>query len=122
MRSNRMKTKTHQTTIYIAGDIPTIKATCRAFCLRGECVTITPTDFVYLGASETGAAIGLINYPPFETTPDKQKENARELAECLMAACSQRSCTLVSSDETEYLKNQAVSAQMAARATVRKDI
>lgn len=117
-----MKTKTHQSTIYIAGDLPMIKATCRAFCLKGECVTVTPTDFVYLGAMEHGAAIGFINYPPFETTQEQQKANAKELAECLMAACSQRSCTIVSDDETEYLKNENVSKQMAARATVRKDI
>lgn len=115
-----MKTKTHQTTIYIAGDLSTIKATCRTFCLRGECVTITTTDFVYLGASETGASIGLINYPPLETTPEKQKENARELAKFLMAACAQRSCTLVSSDETEFLKNPALTKALDERASVRR--
>lgn len=103
-----MKTNTYTATIFIGGDVAKIKDACRKFCLRGLCVTIAPTDYIFTGGSEPGAAVGLINYPRFESTPEKIKATARELAQILMAECHQRSCTVLCTDDTEYLENPAV--------------
>lgn len=103
-----MKTETYIATIHVGGDVAKIKDVCRKFCLRGLCVTITPTDYIYTGGSETGAAVGLINYPRFASTPEKIKATANELAQTLMAECHQRSCTVICTDGTEYLENPAV--------------
>lgn len=103
-----MKCETFTATIFIAGDIEKVRDTCRWFCLRGLCVTITPTEYVFTGGMETGAIIGLINYPRFESTPEKIKETAHALANALMEECSQRSCTVMCSDETTYLENSNI--------------
>lgn len=103
-----MKTETYQATIYIAGDVAKIKDVCRKFCLRGLCVSVVEADFIFTGGSETGAAVGLINYPRFPSTPERIKETADELAKTLLTLCSQRSCTVVCSDETEYIENKNI--------------
>jgi len=100
-----MKEKTFTATIFIAGDLQTIRDTCRRYCLQGLCVTITPTEFIFTGGSEAGAAIGLINYPRFPSSVSEIKSNARLLAILLMEHCCQRSCTVLCSDDTEYIEN-----------------
>jgi hypothetical protein len=96
---------TYTATIYIAGDLAKIKDVCRAFCLRGLCVTVTPTDFIFTGGSETGAIVGLINYPRFPSTLEEIKKKALLLAKELMSSCFQRSCAVLCTDETIYLQN-----------------
>lgn len=103
-----MKSNTYQATIYIAGDVAKIKDVCRMFCLRGLCVSVTETDFIFTGGSEAGAAVSLINYPRFPSTPETIKETAKELAKTLLTLCSQRSCTVVCSDETNTFSNPAL--------------
>ena len=99
---------TYTATIYIAGDLAKITDVCRKFCLRGLCVSITPTEYVFTGGSETGAAVGLINYPRFPSEPEAIKATAIELATVLMAECFQRSCTVVCTDGTEFLQNKEI--------------
>lgn len=91
--------------IYIAGDIETITHTCREYCLCGLCVSITPTTFVFTGGSETGAIVGLLNYPRFPRAPVEIEEHAKALASKLLADCCQRSCTILCADTTYYLEN-----------------
>lgn len=100
--------KTYTATIYIGGDVAKIKDVCRKYCLRGLCVTVTPTEYIYTGGSETGVSVGLINYPRFPAEPEKIRTTAKELATVLMAECHQRSCTVLCSDETEYLENKDI--------------
>ena len=102
-------TKTHEVKIYIAGDLPAIKTACREFCLTGLCVSITPTDFVFTGGSETGACIGLINYARFPAEPSAIDARAMELAMILLSKCCQRSCSVVTPNETHYLENEGFS-------------
>lgn len=100
-----MKTATtYQVTIYIAGDVATIRQVAREFCYeRGDCVTITPTSFIYTGGEEEGAAIGLVNYPRFPSSTFQLWSRAEELAQLLLPRCNQRSCSLVGTDETKYI-------------------
>jgi hypothetical protein len=99
---------TFSATIHIGGSVERIRDVCRAFCLRGLCVTVTPTEYIYTGGSESGAAVGLINYPRFPSEPERIRATAKELAAVLMSECCQRSCSVVCSDETEYLENKDI--------------
>ena len=38
---------------------------CKKICAIGNCVTVTPTRFIYKDGWEDGVVIGLINYPRF---------------------------------------------------------
>ena len=103
---------TYTADIEIAGDIVLIKQACRQFCAQeGEgklCVRITEADFVYSGSSQTGATVHLINYPRFPSKPSVIRKTAIKLAEYLMHWCTQRSCSVVCSDDTILLKNETI--------------
>lgn len=105
-----MKAPTYRVTIYLAGTLPDIEAVCRRFCLRGLCVTVTPTIYLFTGGQESGAMIGLINYPRFPKEPAEIRLLARALAIDLMNHCCQRSCTVETPEESELLVNEAISA------------
>lgn len=56
--------KTWTASIYIAGDIATIKHVLREECMReGLCVTVEPIDYIYTGGAEAGARIGFDSIP-----------------------------------------------------------
>lgn len=72
---------THEVKIFVSGPIQLIKQACTEYCSDvGLCVTVTPTDYVYSHGEESGAIIGLINYPKFPSTPDEINKKAHELA------------------------------------------
>ena len=55
------------------------------FCNRIEqCVTITPTHFVYVNGEEPGLIIGFINYARYPESRAEIHNRARALAEILM--------------------------------------
>ena len=113
---------TYTCDIEIAGDLATIKHTCRHFTARGDgklCVRITEADFVYSGSSQTGATVHFINYPRFPHTPEQLLNHAKKLAELLLTACCQRSCTIVCAgrgmdengramDQTLFIQNKNI--------------
>lgn len=74
------ETKTFTATIYLSGSIEIIKQVCRKYCLKGLCITIKPTLFIYTGGEEFGVEIGLLNYPRFEESEDIILQKAIELA------------------------------------------
>lgn len=102
-----MKTcPTYTVQIHIAGDLAAIANVCRNWCELGGCVSVTPTTFVFTGGSETGATVGLINYPRFpHTDTGIIWQKALALAADLLAATHQRSCTVVAPDESCLLEN-----------------
>lgn len=57
---------------------------------KGQCVTITPTQFVYAKTDETGegmengVVIGFINYPRYPLSEAEIRNRARELGKILM--------------------------------------
>jgi hypothetical protein len=57
---------------------------------KKQCVSITPTQFVYVKTDETGEGtehgviIGFINYPRYPLSEAEIKNRARELGELLM--------------------------------------
>ena len=78
---------------------------CQAYCDSiGLGLTVTPTTFVYKGGRESGAIIGLINYPRFPSLPEEVKNRAVVLARRLMKEFNQERCSVVCSDETIMLE------------------
>lgn len=102
MTQTRVKRgETATASIYIAGDVEIIKQVCREYCLDvGLCVTVTPTTFVYTGGEESGAMIGLINYPRYPSTQDAITQRADDLAKQIMLRCCQWSFSVVTPKET----------------------
>lgn len=94
---------TFKATIYMAGDIQTVKNECRKFCYEhGLCVTIKPCDFVYTGGAESGVEVGLINYPRFPVDRLSIRKRAHSLAIHLIEKCSQHTATVVDDEETSW--------------------
>lgn len=94
------ESKTITATIYLSGSIETIKQVCRKYCLKGLCVTIKPTLFIYTGGEEFGVEIGLLNYPRFEDTEDNILQNAIELASQCRDEAMQHSYLIVTAERT----------------------
>ena len=97
-----MSESTYVATIYVAGDIATARQVCREYCMRGLCVTVTPTTFVYTGGAEEGVAVGLLNYPRFPSEPKDLYEHARALGQLLMEQLYQHSYLVVSPTRTRF--------------------
>lgn len=98
---------TYWARIYIAGDLATIKQVCREQCMAvGLCVTVEPTTYIYTGGEESGAVIGLINYPRFPATPEEIYSKARELGELLMVRCCQHSFSIMAPDNTVWFSRR----------------
>jgi len=104
-----LKCVTFEAKIFIAGDLQDIRKTCKRFCYRGACVTVTPTEYIFTGGSETGAIVGMINYPRIPMCNfEIFQTRVRELAYHLLEECCQRSCTIMFQDESEFLENPQI--------------
>lgn len=90
-------------TIHIAGDIGIIESICHQYCTDvGLCVTVTPTKYIYKAGEETGARIGLINYPRFPEDWIYILDKAKRLAELVASACGQISYTIETPTDMYY--------------------
>lgn len=99
---------TYEVKIFIGGDLRAIEQACRRFCLIGLCVSVSPTNFIYTGAAESGAVIHLFNYARFPAEPEVWDKRAMELAKYLLSECCQRSCTVMTPTESHYLENEGL--------------
>jgi len=96
---------TYNVDIFIAGELAQIEQHCQRFCARGLCVHVQPAEYVYTCGREGGARVGLINYPRFPKTALEIESVAWSLAEHLLDALSQRSCCVVTSEETTWISS-----------------
>lgn len=94
-------------TLWIAGDFDEIRRAVRAWVQGyGACVTVTRTEFCYVGGNETGARIGFEAYPRFPSKPgDSIWDKPLSLAEQLLGNehLGQKSCLIVTPIETRWL-------------------
>ena len=73
-----------------------------------DCVTITPTKFLYVGGSEPGVIVGLISYPRFIRSTTVLKNRAIEIAKILMVAFKQNRITITTPEESIMLEEEDV--------------
>lgn len=102
--------KTYWVRLYLSGPLPVIEQACRRECLEeGLCVTVEPTRFIYTGGEETGAVVGLLNYPRFPSTPKSLRDRGRVLAIRLLDATCQHSVLVMTPEDTEWITKRPVS-------------
>jgi hypothetical protein len=70
----------------------------------GDCVTITSTEYRYVGGSEDGVMIGYINYPRFPRTNEEILKRAIDLAKLLKKELCQNRVSVVAPDKTYMLE------------------
>lgn len=70
------------------------------------CVTVTPTTFVYVGDSEPGVVIGMVNYPRFPSNPMEITDRAVDLAKALMTGLGQYRVSVTTPMTTIMLENE----------------
>jgi hypothetical protein len=70
-----------------------------------NCVTITPTDFIYYNGEEPGYIIGLINYPRFPRSREEMMTIAKRIAQEHMIYFKQYRVSIVATDKTIMLTN-----------------
>lgn len=71
-----------------------------------DCVTITPTEFVYVGGSEIGVVVGYISYPRFPRSRKEIRSRAIKLAEILMVELNQYRVTITTPYKSFMLENK----------------
>jgi hypothetical protein len=69
---------------------------------KKQCVTATPTKFIYVDGNEPGTIIGFINYPRYPFSKDEILKRALELGEILRKKFKQIRVT-VSTPDTSFL-------------------
>lgn len=95
---------TYWVRIYASGPIEIAKQVIRRECLPGGlCVTIEPTQYVFLGGEEGGYVVGLVNYPRFPETPENVLERAKDLALKLLDETYQISILVMAADKTIWI-------------------
>lgn len=68
--------------------------------MKGLCVTITATLFIYTGGEEFGVEIGLINYPRFEDSEENILKTAIDLANLCREESAQHSWLILTPETT----------------------
>jgi len=112
-------TKTFQAKIYVGflnretkknvGSLRKARKLCQEYVDGVSlCVTLTPTEFIYVHGREKGVKIGLINYPRFPEEDFQIKIYAMNLAEKLMIAFQQCRVSIVMPSETIMLTNPEI--------------
>lgn len=104
----RSETPSCPVSIFIAGDAARATRICRDHCDEvGQCVTVTPTTYVYTGGEEAGVIVGLINYPRFPSEPHEIWHKAETLALLLRDGLGQESFTIQAPDKTVWFSWRA---------------
>lgn len=89
--------------IFMAGDLNVAEQVCREYCFDlGDCVAVSPTQYIYTGGQEAGFVVGFINYPRFPRTPIELTARAETLAIRLMDRLCQHSFTIQTPTETAW--------------------
>lgn len=71
-----------------------------------HCITITPTEFWYVGNNEPGVIIGFIQYPRFPIKKKELRKKAHCLAYMLMKQLNQNRVTITTPNKSYMLKNK----------------
>lgn len=94
--------------LYIAGPLAGIEQCCREYMLKGLCVTVTPTNYIYTGGEQTGAIIESINYARFPSNEFLIEKNMIELGEKIMMELHQTSFSIVTPNTSKYYTREDI--------------
>jgi len=100
--SDKASASTFWVKIYIAGDYNIAKQICRKYCMKGLCINISKTDYIYTMGEEKGICIELIQFPVFKKNVFDIEEEAMRLAEILLDGLCQASYTVMTPYRTYY--------------------
>ncbi|EJF31744.1 MULTISPECIES: hypothetical protein [Enterobacteriaceae] len=89
-------------TIHMAGDINHARQICRKFVMSGNCVQLTPCEFIYTGGMEVGFTVRLMNYARFPRELDEIDSDALQLACQLCRELCQLSFTIETPHTSTY--------------------
>ena len=108
MMETELTCPTYWAKIYIAGPVPIIEQICREYVMKGGCVTVTPTNYIYTMGEESGVEIGMINYPRFpKGNPEVELFNqAVELGNNILEQCCQGSYTIMTPQDTYFFSRR----------------
>ncbi len=99
--------KTWYARIYIGGDIAPAKQKLRELCFpKGLCATIEPTEYFYAGGEESGYVVGMIQYPPFQTSEVSLLDKAKIVGKALAEVSFQWSFSIVTPQKTYYFSRR----------------
>lgn len=97
--------------IYMAGDISFAKQVCQEYCLKGLCVNLYETDYVYTMGSEKGFIVEFINYARFPVSKNNLINDAQELADLLLERLFQKSYTLLTPETSYYVVREDINTR-----------
>jgi len=106
MNNKVLKNKTYWVKIYMAGDFAVAKETCRKFVESGLCVNINRLDYIYTFGEQSGFVVELIQYPKFPDTEHSILNKATSLMEILLEKCHQKSCTIMTQEDSYYVERE----------------
>lgn len=92
--------------IHLAGPIDVAKQYLRKYCLRGFCVSIQESHYVYTGGEESGYVVNLENYPRFPASQDQITETALNLCEELISETHQSSGMVVTPEKSYFISRR----------------
>lgn len=76
---------------------------CQKICNFGNCVTVTPTRFIYKDGWEDGVIIGLINYPRFPKEKQRLIYDSWEISNRLQEKFNQIRVSITTPEKTYCL-------------------
>ncbi len=83
-----------------------VRIICQEFVnFEKDCVTMTPTEFIYVNGNEPGVIIGFILYPRFERETKEILLRAKLLGEQLLIGLKQQRLTITTPDNSIMLEN-----------------
>lgn len=91
--------------VFVAGSYQHAIEAVREFCLSTPlCVSVTPSDFVYVAGMESGVVCRVLNYPRFtHSSHDALEAKAMALCEHLIVRLHQRSGMVVGTKHSHWL-------------------
>ncbi len=98
--------KTFNAKIFIAGPIEEAKQILRGEMMKGGCVNIYPTHYIYRGGEESGYVVEIINYSRFPKEIVELKEYSKVIASVLLEKTFQGSYTIQFTDETYFFSRR----------------
>ena len=98
--------ETVKISIYVTGDESVIRKWLQHYVMRGLCVTLSKTEYIYTYGNEDGWVVGLINYPRYPSDYDSLLLLANEIAVGVMEETATGSSTIVTDKETIFISRR----------------